>query len=475
MKPQSGLWIGGEWIQTPEQVTITNPATDEPVGISALGDRSHLDRAVAAATSAFETVRRQPAFERADLLRRIAQEIQLRRAAFVDLIVSESGKPVTLAEIEVNRAIDTFTVAAEESRRFQGEALSIDAFASGKGHSGWARRFPIGVIYAITPFNFPLNLVAHKLAPCIATGNACVLKPAPKTPLTAWLLAEALAAAGVPAGQVNVVTCGNQDAGHLVGDSRVALTSFTGSPEVGWRIKERSGRQKVLLELGGNAAVIVHEDADLSLAVPAIATGGLANAGQSCISVQRILVHRPIYEAFRDQLVDHVRNRVVLGDPRDPRTLVGPLIDEGAVHRILGWVQQASAAGARVLTGGKARGRFLEPTLLEEARPEMDVCAQEVFGPLMTLQPYDRFDEALRLVNDSKFGLQAGVFTRDLARAFRAFEELQVGGVMINNVPTFRVENMPYGGIKDSGLGREGVRSAMEEMTEVRSLIVRNP
>jgi acyl-CoA reductase-like NAD-dependent aldehyde dehydrogenase len=474
LKPAAGLWIGGEWITPPQQVAVHNPATGEPVGLSAVGTWAHLDLAVAAAQRAFAVSRRVAPYERAELLLRIAEGVERRQAELSRLIVAESGKPVTLAEAEVKRAVNTFTVAAEEARRFAGEVLSMEAFGSGKGHQGWARRFPVGIVYGISPFNFPLNLVAHKLAPCLATGNSLILKPAPKTPLTAWLLAEILGAAGVPPGQVNIVTCSNEDAGHLVGDPRVAMTSFTGSPEVGWRIKERAGRQKVTLELGGNAAVVVHEDADLDFGIPAIASGAFANAGQSCISVQRILVHRPIYAQFRQRLLDHVARAVVVGDPQDRRTVVGPMIDIQAVTRTLELIRGAVEGGARVIAGGTAQGLFLKPTILEEVSDAMPICSQEAFAPVVNLQVYDRFEDALARVNDSRFGLQAGLFTRDLTRAFQAFETLEVGGVLINNVPTFRVENMPYGGIKASGFGREGVRYAMEEMTEIRSMIIRH-
>ena len=460
-------------MSTGESLEIRNPANGELVGQSSLGTLEHLEAAVTAARQAFTVTRRQSLHERAEVLLRVVQELEARRAAFVDRIVSESGKPVTLAEAEVTRAIATFATAADEAKRIQGEVLSMDAFPTGHGHMGLARRFPMGVVYGLTPFNFPLNLVAHKVAPCLASGNTLIVKPAPKTPLTALLLAEVMEAAGVPQGQVNVVVCRNELAGHLVGDPRVAMTSFTGSPTVGWMLKERCQRQKIALELGGNAAAIVHEDADIEAAVRLIATGGFSYAGQSCISVQRVLIHQPIYNRFRDLFVDYVLRKVVVGDPRDRSTLVGPMIDQGSVDRVLSWVKSALAQGARVLTGGTANGPFLQPTVLEDVRSDMDVCAKEVFGPLVTLQPYSDFSNALALANDSEFGLQAGVFTQDIRRALQAFESLEVGGVMINNVPTFRVENMPYGGVKASGFGREGIRYAMEEMTELRSLIVK--
>ena len=465
------LWIGGQWVETRATTDVVNPATGELIVHAPLGDLQTLEAALAAAQQAFQHVRHQPPHERAALLLAIAQGIDRRRLEFVDTIVAEAGKPIVFAEAEVVRAIATFTAAAEEARRLHGEVLDMDAFPSGQGHVGLTRRFPLGVIYGITPFNFPLNLVAHKIAPCLATGNTMVLKPALKTPLTALLLAEVLEKAGVPPGQINVVTCPNEIAGHLVGDPRVKMVSFTGSPAVGWKLKERCGRQRITLELGGNAGVIVHEDAELDTAIPAIALSGFGFAGQSCISAQRLFVHRPIYETFRERLVAHARDNVRMGDPRHRETVVGPMIDQGAAERVCGWIDDAVKAGTKILIGGKAQGRFLDPTLLENPLPSLAICASEVFAPVVTLHPYEQFDEALARVNDSTFGLQTGVFTQNIQRAWQAFAALDVGGVLINSVPSFRVENMPYGGVKGSGFGREGIRYAMEEMTEVKSLI----
>ncbi len=467
-----GLPIGGHWVPVSGRLPVINPATGTLLAEAPLGGVEHLEMAVAAAAAAREKIQSQAAYERAEQLLSVAREIGQRRDEFSQCILAESGKPILLAEAEVSRAIVTFTAAAEEARRPQGETLALDSFPSGRGHTGFTRRFPIGTVYGITPFNFPLNLVAHKVAPCLAVGNAILVKPAPKAPLTSLLLAEALEAAGVPAGQVSVVICSNQDAAHLVGDPRVALTSFTGSPDVGWRMKERCGRQKLLLELGGNAAVVVHEDADLQAAIGGIITGGFGYAGQSCISVQRVFVHEPIYARFRERLLDQIPRLAIAGDPADRRTLVGPLIDHASLDRVLAWIGRAVDAGASVLIGGRARGLILEPTVLEGVSADMDLWTKEVFAPVILLQPYTHFEEALSRVNDSVFGLQAGVFTADLRRAFQAFERLEVGGVMINEVPTFRVETMPYGGIKLSGLGREGIRYAMEEMTELRSMVM---
>lgn len=469
----SRLLIDGEWCGALASAPVVNPFTGEEFAHVPLGGAAEIERALAAAQQAFPRVRSAAAHQRAALLLAVAAGIGRRQAEFVETIVSEAGKPVTFAEAEVARAQMTFTAAAEEARRQHGELLDVDAFASGEGHLGLARRFPLGVISAITPFNFPLNLVAHKVAPCLATGNTMVVKPAMKTPLTSLLLAEVLVEAGVPAGQINFVTCSNEDAAQLVTDERVKKVTFTGSPTVGWKLKELCGKKKITLELGGNAGVILHADADLAAAIPAVATGGFAYAGQSCISVQRVVIHESIYDDVKARLVAHIREKIKTGDPRDRATVVGPMITTEALAGIRARLDAALAAGAKLVCGGEVRGRCLEATVLEDVAPTLDLCAQEAFAPIVTLHRYREFEEALDFVNASDFGLQAGIFTRDLSRALRAFEVLDVGGVLINQVPTFRVENMPYGGLKDSGFGREGVRYAMEEMTELKSLIIK--
>jgi glyceraldehyde-3-phosphate dehydrogenase (NADP+) len=467
------LLINGAWVGAVESSPVFNPHTGGEIARVPLGGVGEIEVALAAAAEAFPRVRGTAGHERAALLLRIAAGIQARQADFVATIVSEAGKPVTFAEAEVARAAITFTAAAEEARRAHGELLPVDAFPSGDGHLGLVRRFPLGVITAITPFNFPLNLVAHKVAPALATGNTMVVKPAMKTPLTALLLAEVLHEAGVPAGQMNFVTCGNEDAARLVTDGRVQKVTFTGSPAVGWRLKELCGKKRITLELGGNAGVIVHSDADVAAAVPLIATGAFGYAGQSCISVQRVVVHESRYEELKAALVAHIAAKVPTGDPWERTTVVGPMITEPARDAVLERIAAALAGGARLVCGGQVRGRCLEATVLENADAAMAICAEEAFAPVLTLHRYAEFAEALAFVNASDFGLQAGVFTRDLTLALRAYEELEVGGVLINQVPTFRVENMPYGGIKDSGFGREGARYAMEEMTEMKSLVIK--
>ena len=473
MNAPQHLLIDNEWLPTTAQLPVVNPFTGAEIASAPLGTREHLDLAIFAADAAFPRVRATPAHVRAGLLLKVAALIEERRGEFVEMIVAEAGKPVTFAEAEVARATMTFTIAAEEARRQHGELLDMDALPSGDGHFGLARRFPIGVIAASTPFNFPLNLVAHKVAPCLATGNTMVVKPATKTPLTALLLAQVLVDAGMPAGQVNFVTCINEDAALLISDERVKKVTFTGSPAVGWRLKQQCGKKKITLELGGNAGVIVHADADLDAAIPAIANGAFGQAGQSCISVQRVVIHESIYGNFRARFAAYIAENVKAGDPADRAHIIGPMITRDALAATVARIEDAVQAGANVVCGGNVTGNCLDATVIENAPAHLPICAEEAFAPVCTLHRYRDFDEALAFVNDSTFGLQAGVYTRDLKLAMHAYETLEVGGVLINQVPTFRVENMPYGGVKDSGFGREGVRYAMEEMTELRSLIMR--
>lgn len=454
--------------------SVRNPYDGSDVGQVALADAAALDRAAETAHGAFDAARKLQPFERSRILSNAAARLAERKAEFADTIVAEAGKPITLAEAEVDRAINTLSGAAEEARHgAQGEWLDLDAFPPGKGHIGFARRFPLGVIYGIGPFNFPLNLVLHKVAPAIATGNSIIIKPSPRTPLSAMKIATLLNDCGCPPGMVQVVICSNELAGRLIENERIKMVSFTGSAPVGWQIKRQAAMKRVTLELGGNAALIVHDDADLEAAVAAGASGAFSYAGQSCISVQRILVHSGVYDRFREMIVNHVRSRIRTGDPRDRAVLVGPMIDSDAMRRVRSLIDQAIRNGAKVLCGNEVDGPCLLPTLLEDADPRSPICASEVFAPVATLHRCDTFDHAIAMANDSIYGLQAGVFTRDVGRAWRAFEALEVGGVMINQVPTWRVETMPYGGVKQSGFGREGIRYAMQEMTEPRVLVMR--
>ena len=470
MKP---FYLDGRWVETKTSEPVHNPWSGEKLAEVCMGSAEDVERAVASAHAAFQKTRKIPAYERARMLTAIGDLLAKRRQEFVDVIVAEAGKPVTFAEAEVDRARMTFQLAAAQVLADQGHGINMEASKPGAGHFGLVRRFPIGVILGITPFNFPLNLVAHKVAPCLATGNTMVLKPSPRTPLSALLLAEVLDEAGVPAGQVNVVPFDHSLVAGLLSDSRLKMLSFTGSAEVGWQLKSLAGKMKVALELGGNAAVIVEPDGDWRAAVPKIASAAFGFAGQSCISVQRILVNREILEPFREALVLHTREKIRAGDPAQRDTLVGPMIAPQAREKVLNWINEATAGGASLLTPLVTERRsLLAPVLLENVPSSTSVMCEEAFAPLAVLQGYDTFEEALALVNDSRFGLQAGLISNNLSKALQAFEELEVGGVMINQVPTFRVENMPYGGVKDSGVGREGVRHAMEEMTEPRSLVI---
>ncbi len=463
--------LDGKWLGEGETLDVHSPYDGAVVGRVFQGRREHAEAAIAAAVKAFGTTRRLPAFERQRVLRHVAHSIAERKEQFAHTIAQEAGKPIKAARSEVDRAIFTFTVAAEESTRISGEYLPLDWQEFTVGRWGIVRRFPVGPVAGITPFNFPLNLVAHKIAPSIATGCPMVLKPGSKTPLTALLLAEAVQQAGWPDGALNVLPLSNEDAGLLVSDDRLKLISFTGSAAVGWGIKQRSGKKKVLLELGGNAGVIVHGDADLEFAASRCVAGGFTYAGQSCISVQRILVESSAFGKFTELLLAGVA-RLRTGDPLDESTDLGPMIRESDAARAAQWVEEAVRGGARLLCGGHRNGSLMEPTVLTGTEPEMKVNCQEIFAPVVTLEAYDSFDDALRRVNNSPYGLQAGVFTRDVKRLFTAFEELEVGGLIAGDVPTFRIDNMPYGGVKDSGLGREGLRYAIEEMTEPRLLVM---
>lgn len=416
-------------------------------------------------------MRRLSGYARSTLLAHAAQALQARQEEFARTMTAEAGKPLTDARREVGRAIHTLSIAGEEAKRIGGEVVPLDWSPGMESYWGVTRRFPIGPILGITPFNFPLNLVVHKVAPALAAGNSILIKPAPQTPLTALLLGDLLLKAGVPPGGLNILPCDNTVAEHMVVDPRFKLLSFTGSAPVGWMLKAKCGKKKVVLELGGNAAVIIEPDADLEYAAQRCVTGGFTYAGQTCISVQRIFVHASIAESFTEQLMARVRG-LATGDPGDERTVVGPLIDAGAAQRIEGWIGEAVAQGARVLSGGLREGSVVQPTVLSQVTAAMNVSCREVFGPLVTITPYREFDAALRAVNESDYGLQAGIFTNNIGRIFQAFEQLEVGGVLANEIPTFRADHMPYGGIKDSGIGREGVRYAIEDMTEPKLLVV---
>ena len=463
--------VDGKWIEDGDTVEVKSPYDGAVVGRVFQGRRAHAEASIAAAVKAFGTTRRLPAFERQRVLRQVAEGISKRKEEFARTLCQEAGKPIKAARTEVERAIFTFTVAAEESTRIYGEYLPLDWQEYTAGRWGIVKRFPLGPIAGITPFNFPLNLVAHKVAPAIAAGCPMVLKPAPQTPLSSLLMAEVVQQAGWPDGGLNVLPLSNDDASVLVTDDRIKLISFTGSAAVGWQIKKNSGKKKVILELGGNAGVIIHSDADLAYAASRCVAGGFGYAGQTCISVQRVLVQQSVYGKFVDLFLAGVKE-LRCGDPLEESTDVGPLIRESDAVRATEWIQEAVRGGARVLCGGARKGSLLEPTVLTGTRPDMKVNCQEIFAPVVTVEPYVEFDEAIRALNSSLYGLQAGIFTRDAKLMFQAFEELEVGGLLAGDVPTFRIDHMPYGGIKDSGIGREGLRYAIEEMTEPKLMVM---
>jgi acyl-CoA reductase-like NAD-dependent aldehyde dehydrogenase len=471
MAHAKSLLVGHEWIRTATAVPVVNPFTGEHVAEVSQAGQAEAEAATMAAVSAFYSMRRLSSHARAHALAALAAQLTTRQEEFAATITSESGKPVVDARREVSRAIQTFLIAAEEAKRIPGEVLPLDWTPGTESYLGLTRRFPIGPILGITPFNFPLNLVVHKLAPALAAGNSIVIKPAPQTPLTALLLGELILQTDLPPGAVSVVPCSNTVAEHMVMDPRFKLLSFTGSAAVGWMLKSKCGKKKVVLELGGNAGVIVEPDADLDLAAQRCVTGGFAYAGQTCISVQRIYVHAAVYDTFLEKLLAKVRT-LKSGDPSNQGTVVGPVIDQGAARRIEAWMREAVVQGARVQVGGTRSGALLEPTVLTEVTPSMKVSCQELFGPLLTVTPYTRFDDALAALNDSEYGLQAGVFTQDVNKIFQAYRELEVGAVLANEIPTFRADHMPYGGVKESGVGREGVRYAMEDMTELKLLVL---
>ncbi len=469
------IYLAGRWVESPERLVIDNPARPaEPAGSTYNATPEQYEEAVTAAVAAFERTRKLPAFERSAALRRIAAGIQARREEIGRLIVAESGKPIRDALTEVDRGILTFRIGAEEAERIGGEVIPLDLNPASRGRTGITRRFPIGPIAAISPFNFPLNLAAHKLAPAIASGNPVVLKPPSKDPLTMLTVAEVIAEAGLPEGAVSILPMTRELGDRMVSDERFKLLTFTGSPAVGWEMKARAGRKRVVLELGGNAGVIVDSSADLDWAVRRTLVGAFSYAGQVCISVQRMFVHEAVWDDFMGRFVEAARGLKV-GDPLDPKTDIGPMVDAKAAERTARWVDEARSMGGRVLLGGTAEGSYFPPTILTDVPATARVCSEEAFAPLVVVAPFTDFAEAVRRVNESRFGLQAGVFTNDLADAWSAFEELEVGGVIVNDVPTYRVDHMPYGGSKDSGQGREGIRYAIEDMTEIRIMVVASP
>ncbi|MFQ5877097.1 MAG: aldehyde dehydrogenase family protein [Acidobacteriota bacterium] len=471
MSQEKKIYIDGKWHPTGRTATVRSPFDGREVTRVHLGGEPEMERATGAAIRALADMRAMSRRQRADMLLRISEGVARRKDEIAATMSDEMGKPIRFARAEVDRCVSTFTTASEEAKRWTGELVPVDVEPHTAGYFALTLMVPLGPIAAISPFNFPLNLVAHKLAPCLAIGSSMVLKPARQTPLEALTLAEIVEEAGAPPGAFNVVNCEPAVAERLASDDRFPYLTFTGSAAVGWRLKQKAWRKRrVTLELGGNAACIVHSDADLDHAVQKCLSAGFGQAGQSCISVQRVLVHEPVYDSFRERLLEGVAG-LRAGDPRDPQTVVGPVIDAASAERILSWIAEAKAAGARVLTGGTREGNLVRPTIVADVDPKMKLSCREIFGPVVTLSRYRDFEDAVRIADDTVYGLQAGVFTHDIRLIRHAALNLTVGGLMVNEVPSMRVDNMPYGGSRDSGIGREGPLHAMHEMSEPRLLM----
>ena len=471
MKSLYPLLIGGHWQQSDDIMDVINPFNNQSVAKVCRATPEHAELALTAAQGARATMAALPSYRKAEILQKVSEKISARREEIARNITLENGKPINESRSEADRAALTFRIASEEATRINGEFISLDRNALSEGRWGITRRFPCGPVMGITPFNFPLNLVAHKVAPAIAAGNPIILKPASKTPLSALMLGEILLESGIPEGGVSILPCSGKIAEGMIIDPRIKALSFTGSAAVGWQLKKLANDKKVLLELGGNAGVVIDRDCDLEFAVSRCVTGAFSYAGQVCISVQRIYVHKDVSDDFLGMFTPKV-TALKSGDPLDASNHLGPMIDEDNLVRVEAWVKEAMAAGAKVLTGGRRNNNFYEPTIILDTTPQMKVSCMEVFAPVVTIARIDDFTDGLNSVNDSVYGLQAGVFTNNLKHAFAAFESLEVGGVIINDVPAYRVDHMPYGGVKMSGFGREGIKYAIEEMTEIRLMAI---
>lgn len=464
------IYVGGRFIKTAHELTVRNPFNGTIVATTWLAGIPEFELAVKAAQTARLPMQNLPAYKRYEALMYVRKRLTERRGEFGQTIMQESGKPIRYALGEVDRSIQTFTVAAEESKRLPREYISLDWTPAGEKKEGLIRYFPAGIVAGIAPFNFPLNLAVHKIAPAIAAGCPVILKPSSTTPLSTLLLAEIIDETDLPKGAVSILPMDRETGNILVTDPRFALLSFTGSPEVGWKMKAAAGKKKVVLELGGNAGLIVTKSADISDALAKCIVGAFSYSGQVCIHTQRILVHHELFDEFSNRFSAMVQN-LKIGDPELPETEISSMIDEANAIRVENWINEALQAGAKLICGGKREGTLVSPTVLTNTSDSMRVCSEEVFGPVVTLESYDNFVNALSQLNNTRFGLQAGIFTNEISKMNLAFETLEVGGVIINDTPTFRVDHMPYGGVKDSGLGREGVKYAMMDMLEARILV----
>ena len=465
-----GALVNGQWIKTGDAIDVRSPYDDSLVAIVHRAGPKEIEESIAKATEAFETTRKMPVWKRAEILENISAGIKERHEDFARTIALEAGKPIRTARAEVDRAVFTFKVAAEESKRIYGEIVPLDWLPGMENRIAHIRRVSRGPVVGIAPFNFPLNLVAHKVAPALAAGNPIILRPATQTPISALKLAEVVLEAGWPEGGIATYSCKTSDSDPLIEDDRIKVLTFTGSPAVGWQLRSRAGMKMVTLELGGNAGTIVHSDADIAYAAGRVAWGGFSYAGQSCISVQRVYVHGSQYEHFADSFVPKVQ-ALKVGDPLDEATDIGPVIDSGASDRLHTWLEEAKRDGAAVLTGGEHDGTLWQPTVLASLEESMSISCKEAFGPFVGLYPYQDVMAAIDAVDTSDFGLQAGIFTNDVDLIETAFDRIEVGGLMVNDVSTFRVDHMPYGGVKQSGFGREGLRYAIEEMTEMKLMM----
>ena len=468
--PKKNL-IGGEWRGSDDVMEVRFPYDGSLVDTVYMASAADMDDAMTAAADAFKITRALPSHKRSAILHNMVRLLKDRYDEVVNAMIMEGGKNRKTAVGETARAIETLKVSAEEAKRIGGEIFSIDWTAAGENRQGFTRRLPIGTVLGITPFNYPVNLACHKIGPAIAAGNPIIIKPAEKTPLSSVILAEIVLEAGFPPQAFSMLNAWGRDTEMMATDPRIAMISFTGSASVGWMLKSKAGQKKVALELGGNAGVIVHNDADLNMAAVQAAAGGFANAGQNCISVQRLLIQRDVFEDFTDLFVDQVKTLNV-GDPRDPDVDIGPMISLRDAERAQAWVNEAKQAGASLLYGGEREGTMFPPTVMTDTAADMRVNCEEVFAPVVTLSPYDQWDDAVATINDSPYGLQAGLFTNDVKRIMDAWERIDVGGLQVNSASTFRVDHMPYGGIKASGYGREGVKYAIEDMTELRLMVL---
>jgi glyceraldehyde-3-phosphate dehydrogenase (NADP+) len=465
------LLINGKWEGSEETREIQSPYNQEPVAKIHFASTPQMEDAVTAAHAAFAETKKLSSLERSQALEKISSEIDRGKEELARSIALSSGKTIKSSRIEVERAVNTFNIASEEAKRIGGEIIPLDLSAQTEERWGLVRHFPLGVIGAISPFNFPLNLVAHKVAPAFASGNSVVLRPASQVSITSMLLGKIINETDYPAGGINVVPSGYEAAEVLLNDERVKMLTFTGSPEIGWDLKKKAHKKKVTLELGGNAAVIVEPDANLDFALPRIILGAFSYSGQICISIQRIFLHEQIYDRFMADFADATK-KLKMGDPLEEDTDIGPMINLGAAEQTEEWLTEAVESGARVIAGGKREGPMFEPTILENVKPEVRISWIEAFAPVVVIYRYKDLEDALKGVNYSIYGLQAGIFTGNLNKAFRAYEVLDVGGVIINDIPTFRVDHMPYGGVKESGFGREGLKYAIEEMTEMKLMAI---